>query len=256
MQAKETKETKNAKTIWLTGASSGIGAALARRLAAQGHRLAISSRSVEKLQLLAKDFENIHVFPLDVTDRVAVKNCVEQIENKLGAIDWALLNAGDYTPMPLAEFSVEQFEKINKVNYLSAVYCLESLLPYFQQRQSGSIVFTASLAAYRGLPKAAPYNASKAALLSLAESLYHECRAQGIAIRVINPGFVQTPLTDKNRFAMPQLLTPEQAALAISKQLSGKHFEITFPQPFAFFMNLLRILPYSWFFTLTKGASQ
>ncbi len=249
-------QAKKAQTIWLTGASSGIGAALARRLAAQGHRLAISSRSVEKLESVAEGFENIHVFPLDVTDRAAVKNAVDSIEKNLGAIDLALLNAGDYTPMPLAEFSVEQFEKITKVNYLSAVYALESLLPYFQSRRSGSIIFTASLAGYRGLPKAAPYNASKAALMSLAESLYHECRAQGIALRVINPGFVQTPLTAKNRFTMPQLLTPEQAALAISRQLSGSHFEITFPQPFAWFMNLLRILPYSWFFALTKGASE
>jgi short-subunit dehydrogenase len=244
------------KTIWLTGASSGIGAALARLLATQGHRLAISSRSAERLQAVAGQQENIDVFPLDVTDRAAVKACVDSIEKQLGAIDWAILNAGDYTPMPLSEFSVEQFEKINKVNYLSAVYCLESLLPYFQQRRSGSIIFTASLAGYRGLPKAAPYNASKAALISLAESLYHECRVQGITIRVINPGFVQTPLTAKNQFAMPQLLTPEQAALAISKQLKGSHFEITFPQPFAWFMNLLRILPYSWFFALTKGAAQ
>lgn len=235
--------------IWLIGASTGIGAVLARRLAAEGHRVIVSARSEDKLQSLAET-PGITSLPLDVTDEEGFKVAAKRLQEQLGGIDLAILNAGDYSPMPLEDFDTRLFRDTFEVNTFGVIHGLAALLPIMQNQGGGRILVTASIAGYRGLPKAAPYNASKAAVISLCESLRPELKQQGISLRVINPGFVRTPLTDKNRFPMPFLITAEQAADAIMKELDKDNFEIAFPKRFAWLMKLLRLLPYRWYFGL------
>jgi len=154
--------------------------------------------------------------------------------------------------MPVEQFDRDLFRQLLDVNYMGAVNLLDVILPDWTERGHGQILLTASLAAYRGLPRSAPYSASKAALLNMAESLHLELKAKGVLLRVINPGFVRTPLTDKNNFNMPSLMEPDEAAHAIITQLDNTQFEIRFPPRFAFVMNVLRILPYRLYFWITR----
>lgn len=243
-------------TIWITGASTGIGRALAIALAQQGHQIAISARSEDKLQALAQTINSLplgsaHSFPLDINDPVAAAQCVADISNTLGSIDWAFLNAAFYEPAPSSQLSLNSFAQHQQTNYMGTLHCLLPLIEQAKLQQNGANIYlTASLAGYRGLPNAAPYNATKAALISLAESLHPDLARQGIHLGVINPGFVQTPLTDKNAFSMPGLLSAEQAADAIVKQMPKKRFQIAFPRRLAWTLNIMRCLPYPWFFWL------
>lgn len=239
--------------LWLVGASSGIGRCLAQQLAAAGWRVAASARSGERLDQLAGEVASgrLGSYPLDVTDGDAVSATVAAIERDLGPIEVAILNAGDYEPMPLAQFDAGLFRRLIEVNYMGVVNCLDALLPRLRSRRGGQILMTASVAGYRGLPRAAPYGASKAALIHLAEALQPELASEGVRMRVINPGFVDTPLTRKNRFAMPFLMTPEQAARRIVDRLGGGGFEIAFPRRFVWLLKLLRCLPYRLYFALT-----
>lgn len=244
------------RVAWLVGASSGIGQALAFALAADGWCVAISARRVEPLQAMQKQNALLAPYPLDVTNAESLQTAAAAITRDLGAIELCILNAGDYTPMPLAAFDIGLFRKLCEVNYLGIVNGLAAILPLMLARASGQILVTASLAGYRGLPKSAPYSASKAAVLNLAESLHLELKAKGVLLRVINPGFVRSPLTAKNNFTMPFLIEPEQAAQAIMRELPRQNFEIVFPKRFAYLMKLLRILPYWLYFKLTQGAVQ
>lgn len=248
--------TTATKTAWIIGASSGIGKALAEKLAQDHWQVAISSRNEQALQAIAASSENIHVFPLDITQKQDLDQARDAIIQTVGAIDTLFINAGDYTPMPLSEFDPTLFEKLMNINFHGAVNCLDTILPYMKQQKSGEIFITASLAAYRGLPKSAPYNASKAAVLSLAESLHLELKQEGISLRVINPGFVESPLTDKNEFTMPFLISAEKAAEYIVKELPHSNFEISFPKRFAWIMKTLRILPYRCYFALTRASAK
>ena len=247
---------QNSGVAWITGASSGIGAAVAIKLAQQGWQVAISARNQQALQAIAQSQLNLHVFPLDVTDLQATHATVRAIEAQLGAIDLALLNAGDYTPMPLAKFDVDLFQRLMQVNFMGVVHGLDALRLPMCQRGRGQILLTASVAGYRGLPLAAPYGATKAALINLAESLHLEFAASGVRLRVVNPGFVKSPLTAKNDFAMPALLEPEQAADYIVRALNQKGFEIAFPPSFVFAMKRLRNLPYSVYFALMRWMNR
>lgn len=244
------------KIAWIIGASSGIGKALAELLAKNNWQVAISSRSKDKLEVIAAQYENLHAFPLDITDTEILDNSRDEILTELGSIDSLFINAGDYTPMPLDEFDPALFGKLMAINFHGAVNGLNTVLPYMKQKQSGEIYITGSLAGYRGLPKAAPYNASKAAVISLAESLHLELKLQGISLRVINPGFVESPLTNKNDFIMPFLISPEKAAEYIYKELPKSNFEITFPKRFAYIMKTLRLLPYRAYFALTAASAK
>ncbi|HES76497.1 MAG TPA: SDR family NAD(P)-dependent oxidoreductase [bacterium] len=243
------------RLAWVVGASSGIGAALVRLLAAKGWRVIASSRSVQALEKLAQAQENIIPYALDVTDLSAFHHAVTHLQSEYGYIDLAVLNAGDYRPMSLAEFDVQLFEHLMQVNYMGVVHGLDALRLTMCQRGQGQIMITASVAGYRGLPRAAPYGATKAALINLAESLQPEFMRCGVRLRVINPGFVRTPLTAKNDFLMPALLEPEQAAQAIVAAIDRSGFEISFPAGFVLLMKLLRALPYRWYFALTRKMS-
>lgn len=241
------------KRAWIVGGSSGIGAALAERLSAAGWAVAVSARDEAALHRLAgKTGGAIVPVPLDVTRAADVADAFARVERALGPLTHCFLNAATYEPMPLEAFSIRRFRDAMEVNFMGVVHGLDAVLPAFRRRGSGQVLITASVAGYRGLPKAAPYNATKAALISLAESLRPELARDGVWIRVINPGFVETPLTAKNAFSMPALITPDQAADAIIKRLDHRGFEIAFPRRFILAMKLLRHLPYSLFFALTR----
>lgn len=244
-------------TAWIVGASSGIGAALARHLVLSGWRVVASARNGEALDTLAVELgERLWPLPLDVTDAAALEAAAATIEQRWGPLSHCFLNAATYEPMPLAEFSVARFREAMEVNVMGVVHGLAAVLPAMRARRSGQVLITASVAGYRGLPRAAPYNASKAALISLAESLRPELEAEGVWLRIINPGFVETPLTAKNAFAMPAIITPDEAARAIARRLEDTGFEIVFPRGFVWAMKLLRQLPYRLFFALTRRMVQ
>ena len=247
------------KIAWVTGASSGIGEALSLGLARAGWTVAASARRGEHLAALAARSEaagRIHPLPVDVTDELAVRSAVATIEGRLGPIDAAVFNAGDYTPMPARGFDTALCRHLMEVNYLGVVHGIGAVLPRQLERRAGRILINASVAGYRGLPGAAPYGASKAALINLAESLRAELHGSGVTIRVINPGFVRTPLTAKNDFAMPALLDPQSAADEILRAFDGDGFEITFPKRFTYVMKLLRCLPYRWYFPLLRARTR
>ena len=244
----------------ITGASAGIGRALAIKLARADFQVVLSARREETLREVAQAHpdlaDKLHVYPLDVTDLEACKRVFAQVEAEVGEIDTFILNAGDYDPMPLDDFDPEIFRRLIEVNYLGAVNGLAAALPAMRARGRGQILLTASLSAYRGLPQAAPYGASKAAVLNMAESLRPALDGSGVGLRVINPGFVKTRLTEKNRFAMPQLITPEGAADYIIKELDRDAFEIVFPKRFGYTLKALRLLPYRLYFWLTRRMVQ
>ncbi len=242
--------------LWLTGASAGIGRALALRLARDGWRVAASARRDGELAALQAEAHGlpgeVRPYPLDVTDATAVAACVAAIEREMGPIDLAILNAGTHKPMPAGQFSAATLRALMEINLFGVAHGLEALLPRMIARGRGRVALVASLAGYSGLPSAAAYGASKAALINLAEAMRPELRANGVVLQVINPGFVRTPLTAKNDFPMPFLIDAADAAEAIRRGLMSDRFEIAFPWLFARLMKLLRALPYRLFFLLTQ----
>jgi len=244
------------RVVWVTGASSGIGEALSLGLARSGWTVAASARRADRLAAIAGRPEaagRIHPFAVDVTDEASVRAVAVAIEERLGPIEAAVLNAGDYTPMPARELDTALCRRLMEVNYLGVVNGIAAVLGRQLGRRSGRILINASVAGYRGLPRAAPYGASKAAIINLAESLRAELQGSGVTIRVINPGFVRTPLTAKNDFAMPALIDAQSAAERILRDFDGDGFEITFPKRFTYLMKLLRCLPYRWYFRLLRA---
>jgi len=243
-------------SVWITGASHGIGRELAMQLAAQDVRVACSARSAEVLEELHALQEKIAAWPLDVTDSTATARTVEQIEQQQGPLDLAVLSAGIYRPLPGGLADPDIFRQHMEVNYLGVVNGLMAVLPRMRERRRGQVAIVGSVAGYRGLPKAAAYGPTKAALISLAETLRLELGDSGVDIRLVNPGFVSTRLTAKNDFHMPSLLTPEQAALHIVRGLQGKSFEIAFPRGFVAWLKLTRLLPYRWYFPLVSRLAR
>jgi len=240
--------------VWITGAGKGIGKELAHYYADQGWIVAASARTEGDLLDLAKDAPDgrIKVFPLDVTDKGAVETTAFQIEHALGEIDLAILNAGTHIPSPVDDFSIDPFRQLVETNLMGIVNGLAPLLKIFQERSRGHIAVVASLAGYRGLPGAAAYGATKAALINMCEALMPDLERQGIRLTLVNPGFVETPLTAKNDFPMPFLIPAKDAAQRIGEGLETSALEITFPTRFALLMKLLRLLPDRLFFLLTR----
>lgn len=231
--------------IWIIGASSGIGAALARELAARGATLALSARRQEALDRLNTLLGGSHgVFAVDVRDAAQVQQSAQSIHTRYGRIDRVIYLAAAYTPMTLTALDLNQVRQIVEVNVTGAFQAVHAVLPLLQkQPMRGQIALCGSVAGYTGLPGGQPYSATKAAIINLAESLHAEC-GDWMDIKLISPGFVSTPLTAKNDFAMPMIITPEQAARAIADGLRTRRFEIHFPRRFTLFLKCLRILPY------------
>ena len=240
--------------VWITGASSGIGEALARRLAAQGYRVAVSARSGEALQTLATQAAGgrIRPFAVDVADCAAIAATVSAIEQVCGPIHSAVLNAGTYRPMTVDDFDAVEAQRQIAVNLGGAVNSLAPLLAGMLQRGHGHIVLVASLTSRFGLPRAGVYGATKAAIVNLAQSLRAECHGRGVVVQIVNPGFVRTPLTDRNDFPMPFLVPLERAAERIAKGMTGDRFEIAFPWQMALATGVLRALPDAAALALTR----
>ncbi len=247
-------ERHPARTAWVTGAGKGIGRALALRLAADGWTVAASARTEQDLISLEQVAPGGRItgFPLDITDGGRVDVTVAVIENRLGPLDLAVLNAGTHKPTPAAGFSAGEAGNLIATNLLGTINCLSPVMSRFMGRKAGQIAVVASLAGYRGLPNAAAYGASKAGLINLCEALRPELETAGVDLRLINPGFVRTPLTDQNDFPMPFLIEVEDAVDHIMAGLSGGRFEISFPSRFALVMKLLRLLPDPLFFRVTR----
>ena len=242
------------KIAWITGAGKGIGRGLAMRLAHEGWFVCVTSRTAPELESLKELCPSGSVEPylLDVTDREATERTIQEIEERYGSIDLAVLNAGSHSEVLAQTISVEPFRNLIETNYMSVVYGLCSLVPRFVQRKRGHIAVVASLAGYGGLPSAAAYGASKAAIINMCEALYPELRRSKVKLTLINPGFVKTPLSDKNAFPMPFLITVEKAVDYILRGISAEKFEVTFPFRFAFLMKIMGLLPYPVYFAITR----
>lgn len=234
--------------VWLVGASTGIGAALARELAGHGARLALSARRIEKLQSLG--LADALLLPCDATDTASLAGAREQLLAAWGGLDLVVYLAGDYVPMRADTFDLAVAERVVAVNFNGAMRLAATVLP--DLRPGGGIAFVASVAGYRGLPKALCYGPGKAALIHFAEVLHLDLSPRGIGVWVINPGFVATPLTAQNDFSMPALQTPGQAARAMLDGFKTRHFEIHFPKRFTRLMKFLAHLPYGWYFPLIR----
>ena len=235
---------ENQKKIWITGASSGIGKAVAEKFAQEGWKVAISARRKEILDKIS-DNQNIFSFPLDVTDEKNCKSTFEEIIQKLNGLDICFFCSGTYDPKKEKEINIEQNKFVMNVNYFGTLNCIKTVEKYFKNKKNGHISIVSSIAGYRGLPNSSGYGPSKAALTNLAESIYFDFKKFNVRVSLVSPGFIKTPLTDKNDFDMPFLRSPEFAAEKIYKGLvNSKSFEIHFPKQLTLTLKFLRILPY------------
>lgn len=240
------------KLAWVTGASSGMGRELTLRLADCDAHVAATARGTASLDALAGGSPLISSFPADVTDADLIAKVVDEIENAHGPIDLAVLNAGFWEQVSAETFDAAVIGKTMDVNYQGVVHCLAALLPRMIARRRGQIAIVSSVAGFRGLPRSAAYGPSKAALINLAESLRPELQASNVHLQLVNPGFIETPMTAKNTFVMPMIMPARDAAERMLRGLAGDCFEITFPRRFTFLMKAVRLLPYSVFFWLVR----
>jgi len=230
------------KNIWIIGASSGIGKALAQKLDKDGAKLALSARNEDDLNELNTSLDGEHsVFPLDVADYDVVKKTAQDIHEHFGSIDSAITLAAIYDPTLIRDMDIEKANKAMQVNIGGVINFTTALLPIMRKQGRGQIAITGSVAGYRGLPKGQPYSASKAAVMSFVESLRAE--EQELDIRLISPGFVKTRLTEKNDFDMPMAIEADEAANHIAKGLLSNQYEIHFPKTFTYIIKALQIMP-------------
>jgi NAD(P)-dependent dehydrogenase (short-subunit alcohol dehydrogenase family) len=234
--------------VWISGASSGIGRALALKLAGEGYKVAVTARSHEKLAELQAEANglsgSIVVLDGDVTDAEDMEHVMASIEYEHGALAMVILNAGLYLPVHAEDLHLADFDKSFAVNLSGVVNCLLPAIRHMKVKGQGQIAIVSSVTGYGGLPTSAAYGATKAALINMAESLKFDLDKMGIRIQLITPGFIDIPATRKNAFPMPALVSPEDAARQIAAGLKSQAFEITFPKRFTFMLKLARLLPY------------
>lgn len=245
------------KRIWLIGASSGIGAALAKAYLDKGATVMLSARRAEQLQAIAGKHPNARILPFDVQDAKAWVEAQNHIKHNLGGLDLILFCAAKYQPERSWEMERSDIANTLQINLNSVYEGVCAALPEMLKQNSGGIGIIASVAGYIGLPNASVYGPSKAALINLAELLYCDLHSRNINVYLINPGFVKTELTEKNNFLMPALQTPDQAAAAIIKGMEKGQFEIHFPRRFTTILKLLQMMPYRWrFFLINRFLKQ
>ena len=239
------------RSVWLVGASSGIGRATAALLHAQGARVYVSARSGGPLARFAAEHPGAMALPLDVGDRAQVQAAARTLLAE-GPLDCVIYCAGYYREMRATAFDLDEMLRHEQVNYVGALHVLDAVLPHFLSRRAGHISLVSSVAGFRGLPKSLAYGPTKAALINLGETLYLDLRDEGIGVSVVNPGFVETPLTAQNEFAMPALITPDEAAREILAGWRRGSFEIHFPRRFTAWMKALRWLPHRLYFAVVR----
>ena len=243
------------RVVWLVGASTGIGRATAERLHARGARVVVSARSEAALDSFVANHAGSDKLVLDATDHDAVRDATARIVNTHGRIDLAVYCAGTYAAMRADGFDLDVAKRHVDVNYVGALNLLDAVLPQLRRQRGGHFSLVASVAGYRGLPQALAYGPTKAAMINLAEILYMDLQPQGIAVSVVNPGFVETPLTAGNEFHMPALMTPADAAKEIVRGWERGEFEIHFPKRFTMWLKGLRHLPYGLYFAAVKRST-
>ncbi len=243
------------RSVWLVGASTGIGRATASLLHARGARVVVSARNARALDEFVAAHPGSVGLPLDVTDRAAVAAAARQVAGERGRTDLVLYCAGHYRAMRATDFDLDEALRHVQVNQVGALNVIAAMLPVLLRQREGHLSLVSSVAGYRGLPNAIAYGPTKAALINLAEALYLDLSPQGIGVSVINPGFVETPLTAQNAFAMPALITPDQAALEIARGWAAGRFEIHFPKRFTLWLKALRHLPDALYFRAIRRAT-
>jgi NAD(P)-dependent dehydrogenase (short-subunit alcohol dehydrogenase family) len=250
------------RTAWLVGASTGIGRATAARLHGLGARVVVSARSREGLDTFVAAHPGSEAIALDATDRGAMKEAAARIVGAHGRIDLAMYCAGTYAAMRATAFDLDVALRHTRINYDGALVMLDAVLPHVlaQARAggplgAGHISLVSSVAGFRGLPNSLAYGPTKAALINLAETLYLDLQPQGVGVSLVNPGFVETPLTAQNQFRMPALITPDEAARQILRGWQRGDFEIHFPKRFTLWMKALRHLGYAAYFPAVRRST-
>ena len=249
--------SENQKKIWITGASSGIGKALAEKFAAEGWKVAASARRKEILDKMSSH-ENIFSYPLDVTNQDQIKTSFEKIIEDFKGLDLCVFSSGTYDPKLEQGINIKQNKFVMETNFFGVLYCIKAVENYFKNKKDGHISIVSSVAAYRGLPNSSGYGPSKAALTNLTESLYFDFKKYNVRISLVCPGFIKTPLTDKNDFSMPFIKSPEFAAEKMFNGLTkSKAFEIHFPRALTILLKIFRVLPYKiYLFLIDKGVKR
>jgi len=228
------------KRYWIVGASEGLGAALCHKMSRAGVELILSARSEDPLNELAGELPGkSRVVTLDVGDAESVTKAAEAV----GDIDGVVFLAGVYWPMKATEWNAEQANLMADVNFTGAMRVMGAIVPKFVEKDQGHIVLTGSLSGFRGLPGAIGYSASKAGVMALAESMYCDLRKTGVSVQVVNPGFVKTRLTDKNDFAMPFIMEPDEGAREIFEHMNTDSFKRSFPTVFSWVFRLSQFMP-------------
>lgn len=243
------------QVVWLVGASSGIGRATAARLAAAGAKVIVSARNAKALQAFTLQHPGSQARPLDATDRESMRAAAAGIVEHHGRIDLAVYCAGTYSAMRATAFDLDIAQRHLQVNYVGALHLLDAALPALLAQGHGHLSLVGSVAGYRGLPQALAYGPTKAALINLAETLYLDLHPRGIGVSMVNPGFVETPLTAQNVFHMPALITPEKAAEQILRGWRRGDFEIHFPKRFTLWLKALRLLAYGPYFAAVRRST-
>ena len=239
------------KSVWLIGASSGIGLATAKALHAKGARVVVSARKADLLQTFVDAHPGAQAVVLDVSDASAIEQATQYVQEQQG-LDVVIYCAGYYKPLRAVNYSLDEMQRHLEVNYLGALRVLDAVIPRLLVQAHGHISLVASVAGYRGLPMSLAYGPTKAALIHLAEALYLDLSPYGIGVSLINPGFVETPLTAQNTFEMPALISPEQAASAMLRGWARGVFEIHYPKRFTLWLKFMRLLPYRIYFALVR----
>ena len=247
------------RSVWLVGASTGIGRATAALLHSLGAQVVVSARNRDALAEFAAQHPGSLALPLDATDRAAMQAAAQDIVARFGAIDLVVYCAGTYSPLRATAFDLEVALHHVQVNQVGALYLLDAVLPQLLLQaangRGGHLSLVSSVAGYRGLPQSLAYGPTKAALINMAENLYLDLSPLKLGVSVINPGFVETPLTAQNAFRMPSLITPEVAAAEMVRGWERGEFEIHFPKRFTLWLKGLRHLGYGAYFALVRRST-
>lgn len=245
MTTHQTSHHKKQASVWLTGASSGIGLELAKHLAKANYLVFVSARNASALHNLVEQHPNIIALPFDVSDQTQITSVREQIKQKTNTLDHIILNAGVCEYFDIDNPDWDMMRRVMDINYFGVINCLELALPLMPA--GSQVVVVSSMVSFAAFPRAQAYGASKAALNYLMSAMKVDLAARAIDVTVVNPGFVDTPLTQKNDFPMPFLINTEQIAKVIVQSLTSRVSEINFPKKLSVLLKLANFSPSIWY---------